>query len=85
MSAWISNIVVILLTRLTSWLFTKGLEVKAGRDQKAATDADIDQKLATFKEAYKESFNGEPVTPEQRKKLNQAIADFIRGPGTGGL
>lgn len=85
MSAWIASVFALVLEKLATWLFQKGLEAKHGRDQQVATDADIDQKLATFKEAYKETFNGEPVTPEQRKKLNQAIADFIRGPGTGGL
>lgn len=85
MPAWISNIFVALLTKLASWLFAKGLEKYHSELDKAETNKDIDERLKTFKEAYAEAFNGEPVTPEQRKKLNAAIADFIRGNSAGGL
>ncbi len=85
MPAWIASIIVALMTKLTSWLLTKGLEVVHGKQDQAATDADIDARLASFKNAYKEAFNGQPVTVDQRQKLNQAIADFIRGGTNGGL
>ncbi len=85
MQAWIASIVVALMTKLTSWLFAKGLEVIHSKQDQATTDADIDARLASFKNAYKEAFNGQPVTSEQKQKLNQAIADFIRGGTTGGV
>jgi hypothetical protein len=43
------------------------------------TDESIDARLAKFKDAYKDAFNGQPVTTEQRQKLNEAISSFIRG------
>lgn len=85
MPVWVSNLIIVLLTRLTSWLFAKGLEKLHGAKQKESTERDIDERLKLFKQAYKEAFNGESITPEQRKKLNQSIADFLRGSNTGGL
>lgn len=79
----LTNIVVSLMTSFTSWLVTMGLQKIHGKQEKAQTDKDIDQKLSKFKEAYKEAFNGQPVTPEQKQKLNSAISDFLRGDGHG--
>lgn len=76
MPVWVSNLIVTLLTRLTSWLFTKGLEKLHTHNQ----EIEIDESLRKFKKAYKEAFNGEKVTHEQRRELNKAIADFLRGP-----
>lgn len=81
----IQNIIVQILTKLGSWLFAKVLEFYHGKQEQKNTDEDIDNKLNQFKEAYKEAFDGQPITPEQRKKLNQSIADFIRNPNVGGL
>lgn len=84
MQVWLATIVVQLITNLGSWLMARALEAIHSKQQQASTDSQIDQRLAGVKAAYKEAFNGQPVTPDQRAKLNQAIADFIRGPsGTG--
>lgn len=83
MPVFVSNIIVTLLTKLTSWLFAKGLEKLHGAQQKAATEQEIDKKLSTFKQVYKDAFNGDKVTKEDRKKLNAAISDFLRGDGHG--
>lgn len=73
------------MTKLTSWLLAKGLEAIHGKELEASTDQSIDQRLTAFKAAYKDAFNGKPVTPEQRQKLNQAISDFISGNTSDGL
>lgn len=85
MPAWITNIIVAILTKLTSELLARGLAHLHAAENKKATDADIDQKLSKFKDAYKEAFNGETVTPEQRAKIQKSIAEFIRSGPPGGL
>lgn len=72
-----------LLTKLASWFFAKVLAFIHGRQLKAKSDQEIDVKLAAVKQAYKEAFDGTPITEDQRKKLNQTIADFLSGNGTG--
>jgi hypothetical protein len=42
------------------------------------TDDELDRRLHAFKEAYKDAFDGTPITEEQRKKLNASIESFIR-------
>lgn len=79
----IQTILESLLTKLASWFFTKVLAYFHGRQQKAKTDQEIDLKLASLKQVYKEAFDGTPITEDQRKKLNQTVADFLRGDGTG--
>lgn len=81
----IERIIVALLTSIGSKLLAWALSFIQAKQQQVATDKDIDNKLATVKEAYKEAIDGEKVTPEQRKKVNQALSDFIRNPGNGGL
>lgn len=85
MPAWLTNFVILIMTKLTSWLLAKGLEYVHGRQDKAQTDESIDLKLKAFKNAYKEAFDGHAITPEQKQKLNKAIGDFIRNPSNGGL
>ncbi len=83
MPAFIGSILTYILTQVTSLLLAKGLEVIHGKEMKKVEWDDINLKLLDFKMAYKEAFNGEPITPEQREKLKKAIADFIRNPGPG--
>lgn len=85
MPGWLAQIVIMLMTKLTSWLFAKGLEVVNAKKLQISNNADIDDRLLAFKNAYKEAFNGQPVTPEQRAKLKQSISDFIRDGSNGGL
>ncbi len=85
MTAWASSLVLAILTRLTSALLTKGLEVLHGSRLKYDTDLDVDQKLKAFKDAYREAFDGKPITPEQRSKLKTSIRDFISNSNNGGL
>lgn len=79
----IATILESLITKLASWFFTKVLAYFHGKAQHAKTDKEIDEKLAVVKQAYKEAFDGTPITPEQRQKLNQSIDDWLRGDGTG--
>jgi len=85
MPIWASNLIVLIMTKLTSWLLAKGLEQIHSKQVQTQSDKDIDSRLQSFKQAYSEAFNGEPVTTEQREKLKKAISDFIRGDGSGGL
>lgn len=79
----IERIIIALLTKLTSWLFAKGLEKLHGIHDQAETNQDIDARLKAFKNAYKEAFDGTEITPEQRQKLRASIASFVRGPDGG--
>jgi hypothetical protein len=82
---WLSTLIGNILIKLGSWLFAKGLEKYHGiRDAKETNDT-IDARLKSFKNAYNEAFDGNPVSPEQREKLRNSIADFLRGPDGGGL
>jgi heme oxygenase len=81
----IERIIVAVMTKLVSWLLSKGLEKLHGVNGSLETKRDIDARLKSFKDAYKEAFDGTEITPEQRAKLRQSIADFIRGTGNGGL
>ncbi len=80
----INALIVELLTKFCSWLLATSLEQIHGQQEEAATDEVIDAKLAALKTAYKDAFNGQPVSVEQRAKLNSAIADFIRGGADNG-
>lgn len=81
----IEKIVVELLTRLLSLLLEKGSEIYKSHQSKVVTEKDVDERLKQFKEAYTEAFDGNPITPEQRKRLNQSIANFILGNPPGSL
>lgn len=78
------RLIIYFVTQIASYLMTKALEKSQKSQETVATDSMIDQKLEAVKNAYKESFNGEPVTKEQRKKLKDSIVDFI-STDSGGL
>ncbi len=79
----IANLMAIILTNVTSWILARGLEAIHGKELQKTTEGDINKKLLDFKLAYKEAFDGSPITPEQRQKLKSAISDFIRGGSSG--
>lgn len=81
----IERIIIALMTKLVSWLFSKGLEKIHAEQAKQETNRDIDARLKAFKDAYREAFDGKEITLEQRQKLRTSIADFIRGNNSGGL
>lgn len=81
----IEKIIIEIVTRLVSWLYARGLVAVKEAQAKKEAEADIDARLEKFNEAFKGAFNGEPVTDEERKRLNQAAADFIRGSSSRGL
>lgn len=81
----LEKLITSILTNLASKLFAWVLEYFKGKQKQSNTNEDIDQRLDQVKQAYKEAFNGEPVTPEQRKRLNQSLADFIRNTNNGGM
>jgi hypothetical protein len=75
----IERIIIAVLTAITSKLLNAGL-ARLHSKQIAAGDArDVDEKLEQFKAAYRKAFDGKPITPDQKKELNRAISDFIRG------
>ncbi len=85
MPLWVMNLFIMVMTKLTSWLLARGLESLHSKQETDKENADIDARLKAFKDAYKDAFNGEPVTPEQRQRLKDAITTFIRGNPNGGL
>lgn len=80
----IERLIIYFVTHLASYLMTKALEKVQKSKETAVSELVIDQKLEAVKTAYKESFNGEPVTKDQRKNLKSAITDFIKSD-SGGL
>jgi len=81
----LSDFAVAILLKVVSALFTE-LIARLHQNQDVMTSNNqIDARLTAFKNAYKEAFNGEKVTPEQREKLRSAISDFIRGSSNGGM
>lgn len=79
MPTWLSDLVIKILSALGSWLVAKAMEKVHEKKEQVETEKDIDQRLQVLKDAYKEAFNGEPITPDQRARLNEAMARFIRG------
>lgn len=63
----------------------KALEYFHGVHDQSETNNDIDARLKSFKDAYREAFNGEEITPEQHTKLRASIANFIRSTDGSGL
>lgn len=80
----IERIIVAVLTHLGSWLMTKGLEAINKKQAQAADESNVDQKLANLKSSYLEASDGKPLTPEQKKKFNSALREFIRSSNSGG-
>lgn len=81
----LERIIIQLLTLLAQWLYNKGLEKYKKNETKEQAEAEIDAKSKKVKEVSKEVFNGEPVTKEDRSKINSAIREFLRPTGDGGL
>ncbi len=69
---------------LASYFMAKALEKVEKRKESVTSDLVIDQKLDAVKNAYKESFNGEAQTSDQKAKLKASIIDFIKSD-SGGL
>jgi hypothetical protein len=81
----IERIIIALLTQLGSAALAWALQRKSKSEKKALDEAAADEKLAVVKKAVSEAMDGTPITPEQRKKINAAMADFVRSAGDGGL
>jgi len=80
-----SAIVASVITKAASWVAARLIEWFNKRSKTTAMEKDIDNKLALLKAAYVESFDGKPVTPEQREKLKHAIRNFISNDSNGGM
>ena len=75
----LERIIVAILVKAISWFLEQNQKSKVLNE----SNNDIDQKLEAFKNAYKESFNGEATTDEQRKNLKIAIRNFIKSDNGG--
>lgn len=82
----LERIIIALATQLVAWLYAKVLK-KIEDDKKKDEDAQVSkERKEKFEAAMRETFDGAAVTPEQRKKLNDAIRNFVRHPtDSGGL
>lgn len=76
--SFLSSLVSSIILKLASWGFTWALGKYHQAQDETKTNADIDQKLSSFKEAYKQAFNGQPMTVEQKDALEKAISTFLR-------
>ncbi len=85
MTTWVGSILIAILSRLTSSLLSYLISKIHSQQDILESKNQIDARLLAFKEAYKEAFDGKPITPDQKAKLNAAISSFIRGDGNGGL
>jgi hypothetical protein len=82
--AWLVSIATSLLERVLSTVVVKIMEWYRAKKQTEVTNDDVDKRLELLKEAYKRSFDGNPVTPQQREELKHAIREFIRGNASAG-
>lgn len=85
MSAFLAAILERLVTSLISRLMEYWDKKKSEENRIKSTDVEIDRRVLKVKDAYKEAFDGTPVTKEQRAKVNEALREFIRGGSNGGL
>jgi hypothetical protein len=76
---WLSTLIAEIITRLASILVAEALKRAEETQVRMQNARDIDGRLDAFKNAYREAFNGEKITPEQDEKLKASISDFIRG------
>lgn len=82
--AWLTSLAASLLEKLVSSIAVKLMELYRGKAEKDATEADIDNRVALLKDAYKKAFDGNPVTPQQKEELKHAIRQFINGNNPAG-
>lgn len=76
----IERIIIALATQLVAWIYQRVLD-KVQKDSEKNDETEISkERKEKFEKAMKETFDGTAVTPEQRKKLNDAIRDFVRNP-----
>lgn len=75
----IERIIVAVLMNLLTRLYNLILGRIEAAKQKKADDAATDARVAAYKEKVNQAFDGTPVTPEQRKEINDALSDLIRG------
>lgn len=83
--AWLSTLVSNLITRAVSWAAGFLMEKYRAHEKKKERETAINKRLQVLKEAYKKSFDGKPVTPEQREELKNAIQNFIKSNSSNGL
>ena len=74
---------MLILSDITSWLLSKGLEKYRDVRDENDQNRNIDDRLKEFKDAYNEAFTTKEITPEQRARLRKSIAHFIRGDDGG--
>jgi len=82
--SWPVKLATSILIKILPWLIAHVMEWLEVRERISKQNKDIDKKLQALKDAYAKSFDGTPVTPEQREELKSAIRDFIGG-ASGGL
>ncbi len=74
-----------LLERLLELIAIKLITMLLSRQTRqgyVVPDSAIDARLATVRNAYKQAFDGTPITRDQRERLNSALSDFVRGTGS---
>lgn len=81
----IERILIAVLIRVTTYWVTSALEYSNKNNSKAFSERTIDERLEKVKAAYKDAFDGQPITPEQHKSLKSAVALFISNDSNGGL
>jgi hypothetical protein len=76
----IERIIIAIVTSLGAKLIELAMARIASKQKTALENEEIDRRLDQLKIAMGEVSDGAPVTKEQRKHLNEAIRNFIRGP-----
>ncbi len=79
----ISKLIVAVLVELGSRLLTFAIAAKAKREREELDAAESAKRVAAVKSALNEAVDGQPVTKEQRAKLNSAFRDLVRGSRPG--
>jgi hypothetical protein len=65
-----------IILQIVSMLVTKGIEKLTSPK---VTPQEVENRIAPLKQALTETFDGTPVTKEQRKKLKQSVKTLIKG------
>jgi len=73
------------LIKLIPWATAKLMEWINSKQELSKSDALIDKRLSSLKQAYVKAFDGNKVTAEQKEDLKSAIREFIRSGSSSGV
>lgn len=80
--SWVAGLVVLILEKLIPWALTKLMEWNTAREADERTKEEREKsnalKLKQFNDAFNKAMDGQPLTPEQKEELKNAIRNLTR-------